>query len=269
MENKEKNKDIPLRTVTILLVVVILALAITIILGINHNNKQEQLIAKLEGELQKRKGNELEEFIGMLQREPEEYLTMVGLTSNKKLPTFTNINEAELEWVWKNVRDCMEYMAKESFEYQDIINYAKVIYGDNFNLELPKEGGYGFIYYSKSNQYSIDEIAENMENEDIYFTVKNVDKNEKQAVVEIVEYTIKEEENEEQQNGDEYKETLSLYDNVGNFVKSYEIDYENDDDYMEKWEEIEKDSKEMKASKKIKLELNEKQVYNIISISNI
>lgn len=264
MENKEKSKKISLMIVSGLLIVVTLALVITLVLGINYNNKQEKLIAELNGRLEEQKNDELEDFTEILQGEPEEYLVMVGLSTNKKLPTFTNINEAEPEWVWKNVRNCLEYMAKESFDDEDIINYAKMIYGDNFNLKLLKEGGYGFAYDSKRNQYKIDETMEDMEDENIYFTIKNVDKTANQAVVEVVEYTIQEEYDEE-----EDKETLLLYDKDSNLVKSYEIDSNNEDDYMEKWEEIEKDSEGMKASKKIKLELNEKQVYNITSISNM
>ena len=82
----------------------------------------------------------------------------------------------------------------------------------------------------------------------------------------MVEYTV-----EEQEDNEGLVQKLALYDANHALIKTYEIQKYDEitDNYESEMEQLQNDSKQLKANKKIELELNDKKNYQIVSISEI
>ena len=112
--------------------------------------------------------------------------------TGEALPTFDNINNANDKWVWEVVKNNLE---KYEVTYEEIHKEAKIIFGENFNKQLPQEGNSSFEYNKETNMYIATEVE--FDQEEDSFLLDNISKtdtenNENNAnsnyVVEIVEY---------------------------------------------------------------------------------
>ena len=258
--NQRDNKNIIIGILSVLLIIVTISLILVLV-----NSTNSKTVERLTERVEKIKEEEKRDAIYYLDDTPEEYVETMCAWIGNELPTFTNINEADPEWIWGNVRNLFEYVVeKAEVEYDEITEFSKLIYGDNLNLRFPKEGGYGFDYDDASDLYVID--SSYYEGDYLEFTVKNMDENENQVTVDIIEYSVGEETND---NGDVVK--IVLYDKNGNEIKSYDIEDSNEllDNYYEKLEEIEADTKNLNANLRVVLEKNEDEMYNIVSITEV
>ena len=76
----------------------------------------------------------------------------------------------------------------ENYEvtYEEIQEEAKIIFGENFNKELPHEGNSSFEYNKETNRYIATEVE--FDQEEDSFLLDNINKTDDGYIVEIVEY---------------------------------------------------------------------------------
>ena len=103
--------------------------------------------------------------------------------TKEALPTFNNINEADDKWVWEVVKNNLE---NYEVTYEEIQEEAKIIFGENFNKELPHEGNSSFEYNKETNRYIATEVE--FDQEEDSFLLDNINKTDDGYIVEIVEY---------------------------------------------------------------------------------
>ena len=111
--------------------------------------------------------------------------------TKEALPTFNNINEADDKWVWEVVKNNLE---NYEVTYEEIQEEAKIIFGENFNKQLPQEENSSFEYNKETNMYIATEVE--FDQEEDSFLLDNIKKvnseengnNINSYVVEIVEY---------------------------------------------------------------------------------
>ncbi len=260
--NQKDNKNIIIITLAVLLAIVTIALILVLVFNINSN--KEKTIEKLSRQVEKIKEEDKTELINYLDQTPEEYIETMCTWIGKDLPMFKDINEASPEWIWGNVKGMFSFLDKEEIDYDEINDVAKILYGNNFTIEFPKEGGYGLTYNKEMDQYTIDE--EYYDGDYLEFAIKDVKEDENQVTLDIVEYRI-----EEQTNEDGNIDRVVLYDINDNEIKSYTVgNYEELlKNYAESMNRIKEDCKELDANLRIVLELNEDEIYNIVSITEI
>ena len=117
----------------------------------------------------------------------EEKLSCVYLwkeITGEALPAFQNINSADDKWVWEVVKNNLE---NYEVSYEDIMEEAKLIFGDNFNKEFPREGNSSFSFNNEINKYIAIEVE--FDQEEDAFLLDNIKKvDETGYEVEIIEY---------------------------------------------------------------------------------
>ncbi len=99
------------------------------------------------------------------------------------LPEFEDINSADDKWVWEVVKNNLE---NYEVTYEEIEEEAKIIFGDNFNKEFPKEGNSSFEYNSETNKYIATEVE--LDEKEDSFLLDNINKTDTGYEVEIIEY---------------------------------------------------------------------------------
>ena len=87
------------------------------------------------------------------------------------LPTFNNINEADDKWVWEVVKNNLE---NYEVTYEEIQEEAKIIFGENFNKQLPQEENSSFEYNKETNMYIATEVE--FDQEEDSFLLDNIKK---------------------------------------------------------------------------------------------
>lgn len=103
--------------------------------------------------------------------------------TEEALPTFDNINNANDKWIWEVVKNNLE---NYEVTYEEIQEEAKIIFGENFNKELPHEGNSSFEYNKETNRYIATEVE--FDQEEDSFLLDNINKTDDGYIVEIVEY---------------------------------------------------------------------------------
>lgn len=103
--------------------------------------------------------------------------------TEEALPTFDNINNANDKWIWEVVKNNLE---NYEVTYEEIQEEAKIIFGENFNKELPHEGNSSFEYNKENNRYIATEVE--FDQEEDSFLLDNINKTDDGYIVEIVEY---------------------------------------------------------------------------------
>ena len=103
--------------------------------------------------------------------------------TGEALPEFQDINSANDTWIWEVVKNNLE---NYEVTYEEIKEEAKIIFGDNFNKEFPKEGNSSFIYNSETNKYIATEVE--FDQEEDSFLLDNIIKTDEGYEVQIVEY---------------------------------------------------------------------------------
>lgn len=99
------------------------------------------------------------------------------------LPEFQDINSADDKWVWEVVKNNLE---NYEVTYEEIEEEAKLIFGEEFNKEFPKEGNSSFEYNSETNKYIATEVE--LDQEEDSFLLDNISKTDNGYEVEIIEY---------------------------------------------------------------------------------
>ena len=103
--------------------------------------------------------------------------------TGEALPEFQDINSADDKWVWEVVKNNLQ---NYEVTYEEIKEEAKLIFGDNFNKEFPKEGNSSFEYNSETDKYIATEVE--FDQEEDSFMLDNISKTESGYEVEIIEY---------------------------------------------------------------------------------
>ena len=91
--------------------------------------------------------------------------------TKEALPTFNNINEADDKWVWEVVKNNLE---NYEVTYEEIQEEAKIIFGENFNKQLPQEENISFEYNKETNMYIATEVE--FDQEEDSFLLDNIKK---------------------------------------------------------------------------------------------
>lgn len=116
----------------------------------------------------------------------EEYINKIYMwkeVTNEALPTFENINVANKTWIWEVVKKNIE---KYEFSYEEIENKAKELFGEEFQVQFPKEGFDGIKYNNDEQKYiAIETVLDEQEDS---FLLNNIYKNKEGYIIEIVEY---------------------------------------------------------------------------------
>ena len=103
--------------------------------------------------------------------------------TGEALPEFQDINSADEKWIWEVVKNNLE---NYEVTYEEIEEEAKVIFGESFNKEFPKEGNSSFEYNSETNRYIATEVE--FDQKEDSFLLDNIGKTETGYEVEIIEY---------------------------------------------------------------------------------
>ncbi len=103
--------------------------------------------------------------------------------TGEALPEFQDINDADEKWIWEVVKNNLE---NYEVTYDEIEEEAKLIFGENFNKEFPKEGNSSFEYNSETDKYIATEVE--FDQEEDSFLLDNIIKTETGYEVEIIEY---------------------------------------------------------------------------------
>lgn len=103
--------------------------------------------------------------------------------TKQALPEFDDINNADQTWIWEIVKKNLD-----SYEltYDQINEKAQELFGDNFNVQFPKEGNES-IYYDKQTDkyYNLDVELDNKEDS---FLLDKIEKNKTGYNAKIIEY---------------------------------------------------------------------------------
>ncbi len=103
--------------------------------------------------------------------------------TGEALPEFQNINSANEIWIWEVVKNNLE---NYEVTYEEIEESAKLIFGEEFNIEFPKEGNSSFEYNSETNKYIATEVE--LDQEEDLFLLDSISKTDDGYEVEIIEY---------------------------------------------------------------------------------
>ena len=103
--------------------------------------------------------------------------------TGEALPEFQDINSADDKWVWEVVKNNLE---NYEVTYEEIEEEAKLIFGEEFNKEFPKEGNSSFEYNSETDKYIATEVE--LDQEEDSFLLDNISKTDNGYEVEIIEY---------------------------------------------------------------------------------
>ena len=75
--------------------------------------------------------------------------------TGEALPEFQDINNANEKWIWEVVKNNLQ---NYEVTYEEIEEEAKLLFGEKFNKQFPKEGNESFIYNSETNKYTATEV---------------------------------------------------------------------------------------------------------------
>ena len=103
--------------------------------------------------------------------------------TGEALPEFQDINNANEKWIWEVVKNNLQ---NYEVTYEEIEEEAKLLFGEKFNKQFPKEGNESFIYNSETNKYTATEVE--LDQEEDSFLLENIVKTESGYEVEILEY---------------------------------------------------------------------------------
>lgn len=152
MEEK-KTINISLKTVIFLFVIFIMAITIGIILF--YYNVMKPAINTKETEAEKKV---TEQTISSEEKAKiKEYIDNI-YSYSLELPEFSEINKANENWVWNTVRN-YAYVTKNSqyITYNQVMETAYEIFGEEFSKKFPIEGRYGLTLYN--DEFPYDESA--------------------------------------------------------------------------------------------------------------
>lgn len=133
-----KNKKLLTLIISIAIGVIIISLVIFFM-----NNSKEDNIGNETNSENLQENMEIEtivdenEFIN-------SYLFKIYMGTDSYIPTFTDINSADEQWIWecayRNLINFENLKPATTVKKEEIEKSAKQLFGDNFNKEFPKEG---------------------------------------------------------------------------------------------------------------------------------
>lgn len=116
----------------------------------------------------------------------EEYISKIYMwkeVTEEALPKFYNINDAPDLWTWEVVKKNLE---DYELSYEEIVQKAKELFGEQFTKQFPKEGTEYIQYDDESGKYLTTGVG--LDTLDDSFYIKNINKTKTGYQVEIVEY---------------------------------------------------------------------------------
>ena len=116
----------------------------------------------------------------------EEYISQIYMwkeVTEEALPKFDNINDAPDLWTWEVVKKNLE---DYELSYEEIVQKAKELFGEQFTKQFPKEGTEYIQYDDESGKYLTTGVG--LDTLDDSFYIKNINKTKTGYQVEIVEY---------------------------------------------------------------------------------
>lgn len=116
----------------------------------------------------------------------EEYISKIYMwkdVTEEALPKFDNINDAPDLWTWEVVKKNLE---DYELSYEEIVQKAKELFGEQFTKQFPKEGTEYIQYDDESGKYLTTGVG--LDTLDDSFYIKNINKTKTGYQVEIVEY---------------------------------------------------------------------------------
>ena len=109
------------------------------------------------------------------------------------IPEFDNINKANEFWICDNINQYLsnhkefeERNINGDYTYEEICDFAKTLYGNNFSLKIPKQNP-AMIYYEDTNTYGIPSYNVESLKE---CQIENIEKQDNLYIVKIIDYTI-------------------------------------------------------------------------------
>ena len=116
----------------------------------------------------------------------EEYISKIYMwkeVTEEALPKFYNINDAPDLWTWEVVKKNLE---DYELSYDEIVQKAKELFGEQFTKQFPKEGTEYIQYDDELGKYLTTGVG--LDTLDDSFYIKNINKTKTGYQVEIVEY---------------------------------------------------------------------------------
>lgn len=116
----------------------------------------------------------------------EEYISKIYMwkeVTEEALPKFYNINDAPDLWTWEVVKKNLE---DYELSYEEIVQKAKELFGEQFTKQFPKEGTEYIQYDDELGKYLTTGVG--LDTLDDSFYIKNINKTKTGYQVEIVEY---------------------------------------------------------------------------------
>lgn len=103
--------------------------------------------------------------------------------TNKALPDFEDINQADEKWIWEVIKQNIEAYQVTA---EEIETKGKEIFGEQFVKEVPKQTNESFIYDETTSTYTATEIT--LDEKEDSFLLDKITKNEDGYSVQILEY---------------------------------------------------------------------------------
>ena len=103
--------------------------------------------------------------------------------TKQALPEFSDINNADQTWIWEIVKKNLD-----SYEltYDQINEKAKELFGENFNIQFPKEGNEAIEYDEQTDKYYNLDVE--LDNKEDSFLLDKIEKNKTGYKAKIIEY---------------------------------------------------------------------------------
>lgn len=163
----------------------------------------------------------------------QEYIEKIYLwkeVTNEALPVFDDINQADSKWIWEVVKNNLD---DYSISYDDANKKVKELFGQECNVQLPKEGNDSFVYNEKTEKYDATNVE--LDNKQDSFLIDDITKTDDGFCVGIIEYLVnhENENNEIIENTNEEKiETVEISNDSD--LKIHEIVKNNKDKFSKK-----------------------------------
>lgn len=135
---------------------------------------------------------------------------------HRSIPEFENINKADELWIWDNINQYLcnhsEYEERNQscdYTYEEISNFAKILYGEQFILETPIQNP-AMIYDEETNKYGVPLYTVESLKE---YQIESIEKSDNIYTVSIIDYVI----SFVPPFGNESKENLIYFHNITDF----------------------------------------------------
>lgn len=154
------------KMLVVIIILVVILVGMVIYRNIENKNQNQVTIPEI---------NEIQEYISKIYMWKE--------VTTQALPTFENINEADEVWIWEVVKKVSE---NYEFDYDQLQKEAKEIFGNDLQIQFPREGNQAFQYDETIQKYVSTQT--NLDEQEDLFLLNKIEKAQNEYNVEIIEY---------------------------------------------------------------------------------